>query len=158
MIDLQWTEPQLASDNKSDTEGECFTVRILSWSIWYHLFLDNLKTHLKSAYKELEKAPKTNVRRIDGLVREAVCVLLRMSLNRAFRRAFANRKVNTTLLNRNCNWSSPALRATHAHRRPTRCCSPRTINGKIGSISLRKPNKIIINALPNRRRRSVSND
>lgn len=68
MTELQWTEPQVASDNKSDTEGECFTVRLLSWSIRYHLYPDNLKTHLKSAYKELEKAPKTNVSRIDGLV------------------------------------------------------------------------------------------
>lgn len=61
MIDLAWSVPELPLDENTDTGGECigrFVARRLQ-----HVCLVELKSQLKSVYKDLERAPKTNVSR-----------------------------------------------------------------------------------------------
>jgi hypothetical protein len=55
MIDLHWTIPQSSSDDNSNTGGK---YQIDSFFRFKKHILDELKSNLKSAYKELEK---TNV-------------------------------------------------------------------------------------------------
>ena len=56
MIDLFWSMPQTSSDDTNHTGGKnlSFFSKFNSTSISNHL--DELKSHLKSAYKELEKS------------------------------------------------------------------------------------------------------
>jgi hypothetical protein len=59
MIDLYWATPQSPSDDNTNTGGKYFYYK--NMKIFYKIILDELKSNLKSAYKELEKTPKSSV-------------------------------------------------------------------------------------------------
>ena len=61
MTDLEWTVPEGSPAEKADTGGKCLVLlRGLDMGMNCS---DDLKINLKSVYKELERAPKTNVSR-----------------------------------------------------------------------------------------------
>ena len=103
MIDLHWTVPQTPSNDTSHTGGKFFlSTKKNSNRIYMHqqIHLDEVKSNLKSAYKELEKIPKSQVNLITNIMNNIIigflilCILFRQLLRLVYQKTFVNMKMN----------------------------------------------------------------